>query len=184
MIFLGVDPALSSTGFAIAEFDRETREIQIVNLILVETAKSNHKWVRKNSDDIDRCRLISEKFAELCRDADLVFAEVPVGSQSARAMASYGMMVGILSHCEKPLIQVTPSEVKMAAVGSKTASKKEMIEWASAKHPGDFWIRSKSQSLLNKNEHLADAVASIEAGIQTDDFKSILNMVKRLNSGS
>lgn len=69
---------------------------------------------------------------ELEKDVNMVVVEVPVGSQSARSMASYGICIGILASITKPMIQVTPTEVKMATVGSKTASKQDMIDWATS----------------------------------------------------
>jgi Holliday junction resolvasome RuvABC endonuclease subunit len=130
----------------------------------------------KNSDDIERARKLHEGLHNFIQDADLVIVEVPVGSQSARAMASYGICIGIIASIDKPLIQVTPTEVKLAACGKKTASKAEMIDWATNQFPEANWIKHKSKGewvLGNKNEHLADAVAAIVAGVKTDTFQQM-----------
>ena len=82
-----------------------------------------NKTVRKNSDDLNRARKHSEILKEILKDVDIVMVEIPVGSQTARAMASYGICIGILSQIETAMIQVTPTEVKVAATGNKTATK-------------------------------------------------------------
>ncbi|MEZ6841385.1 hypothetical protein ABVN80_15055 [Acinetobacter baumannii] len=115
----------------------------------------------------------------------LLICEVPVGSQSARAMASYGICIGVLSSCPLPLIQVTPTEVKLAGTGIKTATKGEMIEAAMNAHPEAKWPMRKIKGVLeplSSNEHLADATFAIKAGLDTDEFKSAIQMLKQLKN--
>lgn len=180
---VGIDPALRNFGFAQATLNTETLEYTIDNLMLVESENEAGKVVRKNSDDLRRATDLYQGLIKACKGATFAIAEVPVGSQSARAMASYGMCVGVLAACPIPLIQVMPSEVKMAAVGSKTAGKEEMIEWAMAKHPAAPWLMRKLKGRLvpmNDNEHLADAIAAIEAGIQTNQFYQAMAMYRSM----
>ena len=75
-------------------------------------------------------------------------------------------------------IQVTPHEVKMASVGKKTASKREMIDWAYEKFPDAGWL-FHSGKLQNKNEHMADAIAIVYAGIQTNEFQRVFSIVSK-----
>lgn len=171
---VGCDPAMRNFGFAKATLDLDTMEYKVNDLILIQSENEAGKTVRKNSDDIRRARVLYEGMIEACNGSVIMVAEVPVGSQSARAMASYGICAALLAACPIPLIEVTPSEVKLAAVGFKTASKEEMIAWAMAKFPDAPW---KTRMLKGKrvpvadNEHLADAVAAIEAGLKTQQFK-------------
>lgn len=174
---VGIDPALSNMGFAHAIIDTETNEITVQKLVLAETAadKKSAKVVRKNSDDLTRARILFEALQNETKGKTFAFVEVPVGSQSARAMASYGICIGVLASCKIPMIQLTPTEVKMASVGIKTASKQEMIEWAMSKHPNVNWLMRSLKGAkvpMNDNEHLADAVATIYAGIESDQFLS------------
>lgn len=104
--------------------------------------------------------------------------EIPVGSQSARSMASYGICIGVVASIDKPLIQVTPAEVKLVATGSKTASKDDMIKWATEMYPEGQWLTTNKKgvvSFVNKNEHMADAIAAMHAGVKTDQFKGMLS---------
>lgn len=96
----------------------------------------------------------------------------------SRAMASYGICVGVLGALRAsgiPFFEVTPNEVKLASVGSKTASKAEMINWAVNLHPEAGWpVNSKGQITATSSEHMADAIATIYAGIKTQPFQQIL----------
>lgn len=141
------------------------------------------KQVRQNSVDLESAFQLYTTTWELTQDAKAVFVEVPVGSQSARAMASYGICVGILGSLRAngiPFFEVTPTEVKLAAAGYKTATKADMISWAIQTHPEGNWpfYSQKGQQLVSeaKAEHLADAVGAIHAGIQTNTFKQVLSM--------
>lgn len=173
---VGIDPAMVNFGFAIAQYDLISATYEIEKLILVKTAidKKERKVVRKSSDDLRRARLLHTALHFACRDAVMAMCEMPVGSQNAAAMKSYGMCLGVIASCPVSLVQLTPEEVKMAAVGHRQAAKEEMIEWAINKFPGANWLTERKKGVvrfLNNNEHLADAVGTIEAGIQTDDFQ-------------
>jgi len=174
---LGLDPSLSNFGIVKATLDMVDLSIRIDDLVLIETEREGkRKVVRQNSEDLARAKLLHDGLQKHAQGAALVFAEVPVGSQSARAMASYGVCIGVLASCPVPIIQVTPSEVKQIATGHKNATKQEMIEWAVAKYPDAGWFAQKKGGVLrplNKNEHLADATAAIEAGLATDQFRQV-----------
>lgn len=171
------DPALQNLGVAWATFDTDTGEIAVTGLNLVKTDGQAGKTVRKNSDDLRRAKLLHDGMKEACEEAAIAMAEVPVGSQSARAMASYGVCVGVLAGCPLPLIEVTPTEAKVAATGQKTATKGEMIAWATKKYPKAPW-RLHRGKLTNDNEHLADAVAVFHAGVKTPEFKAAIAFMR------
>lgn len=99
-------------------------------------------------------------------------------------MASYGICVGVLGALRAngvPFYEVTPTEVKTAGPGNKTASKKQMIEWAMAKHPEGNWptYKEHGEELVSeaKAEHMADAVGAIYAGIAGTPFQQLLSMM-------
>lgn len=174
---LCIDPSLRNWGFARSIIDTDTSGIEIEGLVLAKTEpdKKNAKVVRKNSDDLERATLIYGALHREIADfvPDFVFVEVPVGSQSARAMASYGICIGVLASIGVPLIQVTPTEVKLAGHGTKTASKEEMIAWAVKKYPNANWLK-RGGKLVAANEHLADAVAVGYAGMSSTQFLQAL----------
>lgn len=169
----GLDPALSNLGMASGTYNLHTGEFTLEKIGLVETASSKTKSVRKNCDDLNRAIKLHSGMMEFIAKANIVFVETPVGSQSARAMCSYGVCVGLLATIKTPLIQVTAKEVKSSS-GNPDASKKDMITWASENYPDVPWLTKLikgNKSLVNKNEHIADAVGAILAGLKTEDFQ-------------
>lgn len=182
---IGIDPSLNNFGIAKASVNIFSLEYVITDLSLYKSENEAGKVVRKNSDDLRRAKTLFDGMVEACRGATLAIAEVPVGSQSARAMASYGICVGVLSACPIPLIEVTPFEVKLAATGHKYAAKEEMIEAAMNKFPSAPWLLRKVKGKMEPvaaNEHLADAVWSIEAGLKTQQFKQAVAMYRAMSA--
>jgi len=178
---LGIDPSLKNLGIAKCELDLQNGEITVLDLILVQTEKDQNKTIRRNSDDLNRARKLHKFFTTYTEWADFVFSEIPTGAQSARAALSFGIAIGVLASCNKPLIQVMPTETKLHTVGTKTASKEEMIEWATEKYPGAPWLTAKSKGVTrftNDNEHLADAVAVVHAGVETEQFQQLIALSK------
>jgi hypothetical protein len=77
------------------------------------------------------------------------------------------------------MIEVTPAEVKLAGFGIRTATKQEMIAWATDKHPEANWkmrMLKGKKVLTSDNEHMADATAAIYAGMKTEQFKTAIAM--------
>lgn len=173
MLVVGIDPAFANMGLCSCYIDpmlgivRTLRDLQ-----LVTTAKQDKKLVRASSDDFRRARELRESLQKFCNGHTVAFAEIPSGSQSARASWSLGIAVGVLASCPLPVIQVSPIEVKLATVGKKTASKDEMIEWATSLYPDAPWRIHRNRYTAD-NEHLADAVAIVHAGIRTADYAQI-----------
>jgi len=181
---VGLDPAFSNFGIAVAEITLPTFDINITGLSLLKTTKQSGKLVRVSSDDLRRGKEIYEFFKSKCGTASLVFSEIPSGSQSAIASKGLGIALGILTSCPVPIIEVTALEVKKAAVGKKNATKQEMIDWATSKYPKADWLTKKRNgktTFTNDNEHLADAIAVIHAGIMTPQFKQVIDMFKAIN---
>ena len=184
----GLDPSLRNFGYARGVYDTETGTLTMIDIDMVQTESETGKTVRQSSDDLRCANEISTVMHNWVHDVDAVFAEIPSGSQSARGSFSNGVCLGILSSIgavgdfDGKLIQVTPTEVKKAAVGSKNASKIEMIEWARANYPDLPWKIAKSGRTKGQptadNEHMADACGAINAGINTDQFKSLIQMLK------
>lgn len=177
MKVIGIDPSMSNWGMTTAVLSIESLTFEVQNLQLVETKPSSNKRVRKNSDDLERASAIADVMKETLKDADMVFVEVPHGSQSARAMASYGICIGLLASIDAPMVQLTEREVKLGTIGKATGTKQEMIDWATTKFPDAPWLR-QGKRITAKNEHLADATGAIEAGIRGDEFKNILAALK------
>jgi len=181
---VGIDISLNNIG--ICKGDILGGDLSVREVCLIQPPKADaqsKKQVRKNSDDLRRARWLHDGLHEAIKGANLICVEMPVGSQSARAMASYGVCVGVLASIKTAMIEVTPTDVKLAGAGIKTATKQDMIDWATRKHPEANWKRVKRGGelmLTNDNEHMADALAAIYAGMKTAEFKALISMVGSL----
>lgn len=186
LIVVGMDPSLRHWGLCKVIYDTETEEIEVTELGVIEHTPVKTKQVRVNSNDLETAQVLSERITTFIKGADVVFVEVPVGSQSARSMASYGVCIGILGFLRSQgvsFFEITPSEVKLAAVGNKTASKNDMISWASTKHPEAPWPTTKRKGVMSivsgTAEHMADALASIYAGLKLPLFKQSMSFYRK-----
>ena len=177
----GFDPSLRNWGIAVGRYNISNKQITIKHVSVVCPVLSTGKKVRQNRLDIESAIQLYSDAVTAAVDAHIVFVEVPVGSQSARASVSYGICVGILGAMVSSgfsVVELTPAAIKLAGVGSEVATKKEMIEWAVAKHPEANWPTRKVNGQVvvceGKAEHMADAVAAIYAGISSEQFKQVL----------
>jgi Holliday junction resolvasome RuvABC endonuclease subunit len=173
-----MDPSLTHWGLAFGELDLETGYLDVLNLKLIEPEKLTHKQVRQNSTDLYVADQLAKPALDAARTAKAIFVEVPVGSQSARAMASYGVCVGILGAIRAegiPLIEVTASETKFAFTGDKNATKKQMIAQAIALYPSANFPQQRGR-IVDKAEHVADAIAAIHAGVNTPMFQNLIRL--------
>lgn len=181
---VGLDPSLRNWGLAVGTYDTETKQLLIQRLDVLNPVLPTGKQVRQNSLDLEAAHQLYKGAAAAVEDAHAVFVEVPVGSQSARAMASYGICVGVLGAVRAEgtaFFEVTPTEVKLAGFGKKTATKQEMIQWAMDKHPEAPWpmYKHNGKAMVSeaKAEHQADAVAAIYAGLSCNSFQQMLRFM-------
>lgn len=174
---IGCDPSLRNFGIAKGWLDLDTLEWEVDEVVLARTDKSKIKGVRKSLDDYMRVRILHEALREAEKGAGIAFIEMPIGSQSAAAMLSYGACIALAASIEVPLIQVTPTQVKVEAVGDKNATKEEMIAWATTMFPNVNWLR-QGKRITGANEHLADACGAINAGMEQHDLKALVNMMR------
>jgi Holliday junction resolvasome RuvABC endonuclease subunit len=182
----GQDPSLRHWGISNGTYDTETKKLTLINLLVIEPVLSKGKQVRQNSLDLESAKQLCEGAIKASQGAQAIFVEVPVGSQSARAMAGYGLVVGVLGALRAtniPFFEVTPTEVKMASYGTKTATKQDMIQWAMEHHPEAPWpmYKQKGVSIVSdaKAEHMADATAAIYAGLSSNLFQQMLPFFKQ-----
>jgi Holliday junction resolvasome RuvABC endonuclease subunit len=170
---VGLDPSLRNWGMVNALYDHEQKTLSVQSLEIIQPDLSRAESSKQNILDMTSANQLYAQTWALIRDADFIIAEIPSGSQSARASLASGICIGVLgSICARNtfIIPVTPTEVKLAGFGSRTATKKQMIEWAVTKHPEADWPRYKSKGELvineGKAEHMCDALAVIYAGLK------------------
>lgn len=183
----GFDPSTVAWGTAICLVDSDTLEIEVANLILTKTESEKKQGVDKSSDDLRRAQEQYRAVLEHTRGCALVVSEVPFMTPNGYAAANFnaGMVLGILASSLIPLIQVRPLEVKRAAVGHTGACKEEMIEWGISKYPNAPWItvkRGGKRVPTAANEHLADAIAVVHAGIKTTQFRQAMDLFRSMEA--
>lgn len=195
---LGIDPSLQNTGYAVCEVDTEARTIvRVLEMGTIRTQPRNDKKVRKSSDDMHRARTHAVKLRDVIARHQIKVgaAEIPSGGQSASAAKAFGISIGILASLTIPLIEVSPSEVKMASAGTKTADKEDITRWAvelthrtdsgvdwDTGRANDWEIMHKGKCVAKTMEHQADAISGVAAAIQSEQFRQLAGMMAALIS--
>ena len=196
---IGIDPSLTHTGYAVCEVDTATRKIvRVIEMDTIITEKSKVKQVRRSSDDMHRARLHAVTLREVIARHSIKVgaAEIPSGGQSASAAKAFGIAIGILASLTIPLIEVSPGEVKMASVGSKTADKEDImrwalaltevtdspVEWKTGPRKNEFEIEHNGGYMTKGMEHQADAISGVAAAIQSEQFRQLAGMMHALIS--
>lgn len=177
---IGFDPSLNNWGMAAGTYCLETDEIIINKLAVTAPLLPKGRQVRKNIKDLAAGTQLAEAAIKFVRGCELIFVELPSGSQSARAAVGYGVCIGVLGTLRSagiPYITVTPTEVKLAAVGDKNATKIQMIDWAHTLHPNAPWPYHKrhgnQEITIGTAEHMADAIGAIYAGLRNASINHI-----------
>ena len=186
--FAALDGSLRNFGVAKMEINTETGELTVIDLILIKTEPGKGKQVRASSDNLRRSQELAIGVREATKDCVTAFYEVPSGGQDYKSVLGFGMVIGIYASLTIPGREVSPAETKMAAVGTKTASKEEMVIWAVEKHPDAPWrlqkqngAKYKKGDLMADNEHLADGVAIGYAGTKTPEFQQMIAMMNSMS---
>lgn len=198
---IGIDMAFANMGLALVDIDLPSftvanlaRNIKCLDLTLVSTEAQDKKEVRKSSDDLRRAQELHRALHLYIatHQPQVLFAEIPSGAQSAAAAKYLGAALGILASSPIPIVQVSPLESRQVVSGAKSkgVSKEAVIVWAAKHWPEAPWVRHaragkvtgkggkvlgawKEGDLQNCNEHLADAMATIAAGILTPAFQQL-----------
>ena len=116
----------------------------------------------------------------LASKAKVIFRGSPGRApKSARAMASYGICVGVLGAVRAlgiPLIEVTGArDQNRSSPATSSLPSAEMIIRAEELYPEANFPRHAGK-IPDKAEHLADAIASIHAGVRTPMFQNLLRL--------
>jgi Holliday junction resolvasome RuvABC endonuclease subunit len=175
---VGFDPSLNHWGIAEGELDLMTGILETPILQVLSPEKVTKKQVRQNSIDLDVAKQLATEAFIVARRAKAIFVEIPVGSQSARAMAAYGICVGVLGALVSEgiqLIEVTATEVKKAITGDSHATKAQMIAEAMKLYPEANFPMHRGKPTL-ACEHVADAIGAIHAGVNTPLFQNLMKL--------
>lgn len=196
--FLGLDPGLSSTGFALADVDLAAREISgVIKVGVIKTVPQTSKDVRKTSDQLRRARIPAGALRSLINQhgASIIAMEMSTTTPYTHPTFSFGVMIGIAASLDLPLIEVLPHEVKKAATGDVRGTKAEIIAWAVRKSrrrnvgwptspiPNRLQIQLGGKYVTLAAEHPADALAAIQAALATEQFKLSASVLASSDAG-
>lgn len=179
---VGFDPALANWGIADCRYNLDTEQLYVDDIDLVKTEAYDKKSnIRKSSHEISRGKKIYDVVKTYIDSADFVVAEVPHGSRGADAAVARGIVIGILASIETPLFEVSQDEVKMTMLARSSATKREMYDAVIRKvaNASDIpWRKTRKANGVGDNEHMSDAIASVFAAIQTNEFQRLISIYK------
>lgn len=181
----GLDASMSNWGICIGTVDLDEGYLVIDSVHLVKPLKlKSDKKTRQNIKDVLLSQHLYTENIRLLQDIDIICAELPVGSQSARASAGYGICMGIIGALNATLpeiIIVTPQAVKKV-VGKKDATKLEVIDWVLDHHPEVNFPTYKQNGVeyisATQAEHMADATVAIYAASLHPTFIQVINQLR------
>jgi Holliday junction resolvasome RuvABC endonuclease subunit len=125
----------------------------------IRSAKTKKKNVRVSDDFAFRCGEIGSELIGIIEKYQPhgVIGELPHGSQSAIAAkslgAASGIVAGVVSCNGLPIEYISEGDSKKAALGVRSASKEDAMDWCRGKYPDIKWPKAKCVF-----EHIADAV--------------------------
>lgn len=172
IIVAGMDISLTNLALVKSTLDLKSGYLDEPKFKLITTAPSKDKTVVKRLDDVTRCRELYLGFQQYITGVDVLFVELPTGSQMYNGAKSYAVSCYTLATTDIPYILIDPKYLKQCTAG-KGATKKEMIAWAREEFP-DMNIPKAA----NRAEHVADALGAIYAGVTTNEFKLITSGIK------
>lgn len=178
----GMDPSFTHWGTAEGMLCLTTGMLNFVTVAMQVTSKGKDKQIRTNSDDLRRGEELARHAFEVAGRVKVIFAECPVGSQSASAMKSVGISHGIVASLRAKghiVIEVQAKAVKKALTGNPNATKADMIKAAMDLYPDAGWNFHRGKP-TNDSEHKADAIGAIHAGVLTPEFQQLMTLLKQV----
>jgi len=152
---LCLDAGFKSMGWAVLENG------DVIDCNVFRTKETGRKGaVRVADDNAERVMDLTRRLRDLIREHKIVglLVEMPSGgAQSAKAMASMARSATIAASMaaffDLPYEWITPADVKVAAAGTRTASKEEVKAGVLRR-----WPKAKLPKPACEWEHVADAL--------------------------
>lgn len=168
---IAFDPSLRNWGAAIADVDNT--EITILSTGVLKTKPVNIKRMSQNKKDLITAEELYTGLKKVLDPEAIYCVEVPHGSQSSRAMVSYGVCIALIAliRADNPkMVLVSANDVKAIVRRDKehNPTKDDVINWVKANHPEAPLPTDKSV------EHVCDAIVAIHAAMLKPEFKDYL----------
>lgn len=160
-MILALDIAFANLGWSLVENG------QVVTFGTIRTEKDKRKSTRASDDKAARAAFMASELQKIIdkHKPKGIVGELPSGSQSAAPanLLGYasGVVVGVAVANGIPCEWISEGDSKKAAIGKRTGTKEEMMEWARKEHPMVDFPQVKCQF-----EHVADSLAAYN-GLKT-----------------
>ena len=134
----------------------------------IHTPPPKNKKILASSAYATRCNILSSAMVDIIREHKPkgIVAELPTGSQNAKAAKLLGGAVGIVAMlgagCNLPIEWILEGDSKLAAYGKRVGTKEKAMEWATTKYP-----QTNFDMCITKFEHVADALMAYN-GLRND----------------
>lgn len=168
-IIVGFDPSLRNWGYCRAIYDPNAKSLLIKDGGVITSSAQTQPF--QNLEDLGSATQLYSGLHDLIQKYQPAYlvAELPTGSQSSRAMVSYGVCIALsaaLAYQDGehtlPLLTVSPQEVKRT-VGQIDASKEQVIDWVVNTYPEVCaWLNKYPKG---KQEHICDAIVATHTAI-------------------
>jgi len=154
-MLLALDVAFANMGWSVLEGGK------IAAFGTIRTEKDKRKTTRVSDDRAARAAYLACELDIVIKTSNVkgIIAELPSGSQNAVAASlmayASGVVVGVAAANNLPCEWISEGDSKKAAIGKRSATKEEMMEWARAAYPGVEFPKAKCHF-----EHVADSLAA------------------------
>ena len=175
---VSMDPSLRNWGVSHLTLSSDL-DILVQSVDLFQSEETKSKTIKQNSSDITAANYIyacTRKYVEAVRP-NVIVIEVPIGSQSARAMASYGVCIGLIGSIKSwgiPIIEVSPFDVKKV-IGKRETTKQEIVDWVLTSNPETPFPLYRGQINMSKAEHIADSIVATYASLNKPQMKELIH---------
>lgn len=153
---LTLDVGLANCGYAVLRND------EVVACGVIRTKRSLKKTVRVADDSASRAASMARELRDIITNYKVkaIVGELPSGgAKSARAMgqmsAATAIVASVASILDIPTEYCTPTDCKLAACGSRSASKEDVMLAIRERFNNGNFPKAKAQF-----EHIADALAA------------------------
>tara|TARA_Y100000034_G_scaffold106088_1_gene134530 strand:- start:796 stop:1461 length:666 start_codon:yes stop_codon:yes gene_type:complete len=179
MKILGIDTGLANLGWAIVGVTDDGMEL--IKAGTVRTIKSTRRVTVAD----DRMRRMQEQARYLLATIDmsdiaLLCFEGQSWPRNSTSCAMIGMSWGLcvmLSELHKiPIIQATPTDIKVALTGGKTASKAVMIAALREREGFESIVELLDTLPKTRQEHPVDAAGAVIASRHDDTLRALLRL--------
>ncbi len=157
-MILALDIAFANLGWSVVNFG------ELIDFGTIRTEKDQRKQTRVSDDNMHRAGLLSTELLEIIGKHEVkgIIGEVPHGSQNAKAANLLGYACGIVAAVAAakniPCEWVSEGDSKKAAIGKRSGTKEEMMEWCRRQWPCAQFPKAKTHF-----EHVADSLAAYHA---------------------